>query len=107
MNRKKTTFLAAGGALAALVSVGGGIAAVNGNDDDRPLTGDILTRASEAALAYTGGGTVTVAEYGDDGAAYDVEVRLPDGSQVEVQLNSDFKAIGTEKDDDKPGEKDD
>ena len=104
MNRKKATLIATGGALAALVAVGG-IAATNGvGDDDQPLTGDTLTRASEAALAYTGGGTVTEAEVGDDGAAYDVEVRLANGSQVEVQLDKAFKPIGSQPDEDKPGE---
>ena len=37
---------------------------------------------------------------GDDGAAYEVEVRLPNGSQVEVQLDSDFRVTGSAADDD-------
>ena len=40
------------------------------------------------ALEHTGGGTVTESEIGDDGAAYSVEVRLADGSQVEVNLEA-------------------
>ena len=36
---------------------------------DAPLTGAALERATEAALAHTGGGTVTETEVGDDGAA--------------------------------------
>jgi hypothetical protein len=43
-------------------------------------------------------------EVGDDNAAYGVEVRLPDGRQVEVNLDKSFKVIGQEADEDKPGE---
>ena len=55
--------------------------------------------AKAAALEFTGGGTVTEAEVGDDGAAYGVEIRLDDGSQVEVRLDETFTVIGTEPDD--------
>jgi C-methyltransferase C-terminal domain len=57
-------------------------------------------------LAATGGGTVTETEAGDDGAAYGVEVRLPDGRQVEVNLDQSFKLVGQEPDEDRPGETD-
>jgi hypothetical protein len=43
-------------------------------------------------------------EAGDDGAAYGVEVRLPDGRQVEVTLDQSLKVVGQEPDDDRPGE---
>ena len=43
-------------------------------------------------------------EAGDDNAAYGVEVRLPDGRQVEINLDRSFKVIGQEADEDKPGE---
>jgi len=83
-----------------------GIAAATGGDD-QPLQGDAKDRAVAAALASTGGGTVTETETGDDGAAYDVEVRKADGSQVEVQLDADFHVIGSAVDDDGSGGKDD
>ena len=97
-----------GGTLA-LVVVGGttGFAIANAGDDDRPLTGSALDRASAAALAYTGGGTVIESEVGDDGAAYGVEVRLADGSGVEVSLDADFQVIGHAADDDGAGADDD
>jgi hypothetical protein len=38
-------------------------------------------------------------EVGDDGAAYEVDVRLADGSQVEVELNHNLDVIATEPDD--------
>ena len=37
---------------------------------------------------------------GDDGAAYSVEVRFDNGTQVEVKLDSEFNVIGQENDDD-------
>ena len=89
----------AGGALA-LVLVGGGTGVATGADTDRPLTGSTLDRARAAALEFTGGGTVTETEAGDDGAAYGVEVRLDDGRVVEVRLDTSFQVLGREADDD-------
>ena len=94
---------------AAVVLVAGaisaGFAVAAGGDDERPLTGTSLEKATAAALAHTGGGTVT--EVGDDGAAYGVEIRLADGRQVEVNLDESFVVIGQENDDDGPGAVDD
>ncbi len=84
----------------ALAAIGTGFAMANGGDDDQPLTGTALEQASEAALAHTGGGTVIETEVGDDGAAYGVEVRLDDGSVVEVNLDENFAVTGQEADDD-------
>ncbi|MGI9540193.1 MAG: PepSY domain-containing protein [Miltoncostaeaceae bacterium] len=109
----RTKKMLGGGAAAVVIAVGAfaGIAAANGTgpmgDDDQPLTGQTKDRAVEAALASVGGqGTVTETEVGDDGAAYGVEIRLPDGSQVEVNLNEQFEVTGTENDDDGPGDQD-
>lgn len=77
----------------------GGVAAAGGGEDGA-LVGTTRTRAVESALAFTGGGTVTEAEVGDDGAAYEVEVRLEDGSAVAVGLDADFVVIGSQPDDD-------
>lgn len=105
----RRTKLGIGGA-AAVVAIGAGsflgIAAATGGDDE-PLQGDAKDRAVAAALASTGGGTVTETETGDEGAAYEVEVRKPDGSQVEVQLDADFHVIGSVADDDGSGGQDD
>jgi hypothetical protein len=95
------------GALAVVaLTVGVAAPAVDG-DDDTPLSGTTLERASQAALDHTGGGTVVDSETGDDGAAYGVEVRLSDGSQVEVSLDADFKVVGQESDDDSGNEAND
>jgi uncharacterized membrane protein YkoI len=77
-----------------------GIAIAAGGDDDQPITGSSLAKAKAAALEHTGGGTVVETEIGDDGAAYGVEVRLDNGTQVEVNLDGNFKVIGEEADDD-------
>lgn len=98
MTRKLVLFAALVLVVGAL-STGFAIAAAGG-DDDTPLTGSALDRATAAALAHTGEGTVTETEVGDDGAAYGVEIRLADGSQVEVDLDADFDVIGQEADDD-------
>ena len=91
-----------------LVAGGGGIAVATSAvaDDDQPLTGSTYDRAVAAALEHTGGGTVTETEAGDDGAAYGVEVLLPDGRQVEVNLDENFNVIGQEDDDDGPNDND-
>ena len=106
MNRRNTWI--AGGALAAVIVVAGsGIAiATGGKDSDTPLTGTALEKAAAAALAHTGGGTVIETEVGDDGAAYGVEVRLDDGSTVEVNLDASFTVIDSQADDDGPNDKD-
>jgi uncharacterized membrane protein YkoI len=93
-------YIVAGAAAAALAIVGG-VAASGMGGDDEPLTGDTLARASEAALAHTGGGEVIETETEDDGnVAYSVEVRLADGTVTEVELDEAFQVVGTEPDDD-------
>ena len=96
------------GAVVVVVAIAGGAGAVvaMGGDDDKPITGPAYDKAVEAALAHTGGGAVTETEMGDDGAAFSVEVRLDDGSQVEVNLDKDFNVIASEPDDDGAGDQD-
>jgi uncharacterized membrane protein YkoI len=76
-------------------------------DDDRPISGEARDKCIAAALVEYPGGTVTETEVGDDGAAYGVEVRLEDGSAVEVHLNGDCQVIGQEADDDSREDDDD
>jgi hypothetical protein len=83
--------------VAALGVAAGGIAVAAADDDatETPITGADLQRASEAALASTGGGKVTGTEVGDEESYYEVEVTLDDGSQVDVQLDKSFKVVGS------------
>jgi uncharacterized membrane protein YkoI len=56
-----------------------------------PLTGDTADKVRAAALAKVPGATVLrVEEGGPDGAAYHAHVRKADGTEVEVQVNSDY-----------------
>ena len=70
------------GAAVAFASTGGFAGdASDPSDSAKTLTGAVLDQASAAAIAAAGGGTVTEAEEGDDGqGAYEVEVRLDDGT---------------------------
>jgi len=72
-----------------------------GDDEEatNAITGDALTKASDAALVHTGDGSVTDTEQGDEESFYEVEVTLADGSQVDVQLDESFNVVG-----DKPAE---
>lgn len=101
---RRTKTIAVGALAAALMGGGAGMAIATGADSDRPLSGSRLNRATAAALRETGGGTVTETEIGDDGAAYGVEVRLENGSQVEVNLDETFNVIGQAADDDGRGD---
>jgi uncharacterized membrane protein YkoI len=111
---KRTTRLAIVAAATVALAGGVGVAAVaanGGGDDDEqevPITGAELEQASAAALASTGGGTVTGTEVGDEDSYYEVEVTLDDGSQVDVQLDRDFNVVASEADsEDDAGDTDD
>lgn len=93
MNKKTKTILAAGLTVAAVAA-----ATAAAGDSETPITGDALDRASAAALHFTGGGRVTGTEVGDEESLYEVEVTLPDGTQVDVQLDENFAVVGSEAD---------
>jgi hypothetical protein len=90
----------AAGIAAAVVLVVGGAGAVRAASGDVPLEGVDFDQATASALRHVGGGTVVETEVGDDGAAFEVEVRLDDGSQVAVELDESFNVIGSGADDD-------
>ncbi|CAI3805085.1 PepSY domain-containing protein [Pseudarthrobacter sp. MM222] len=74
------------------------VATVDGADDDDSnlpaLSAADRDQAANAALARVGQGTVSEVERENEGgAAYEVEVRLPDGSQVEVEVGADFQVL--------------
>lgn len=67
--------------------------------DDVALTADEFDRASAAALAEAGGGRVTDVDRDDDaGNAYDVDVLLDNGDELEIELDADFRVTYTELD---------
>ena len=69
------------------------------SSSDELAPGADYDQAVAAALAETGGGTITDVETGDDGAVYGVEVLRDDGTEVEVQIDGSFNAPGSEVDD--------
>jgi uncharacterized membrane protein YkoI len=101
---KRTKVVIAGAAVAVAAIGGTGVAVASGAGDDdatdTPITGTELEKASAAALDFTGEGRVTETEKGDEESLYEVEVTLDDGSQVDVQLDSHFKVVGHEGDND-------
>ena len=100
MNRrmKVVTGATAGLILAGIAAAGVAAAADSAGDDtaDVALTGTDLSRASEAALAETGGGEVVDSEVEDEENGYEVEVNLSDGRQIEVQLDANFAVVSSE-----------
>ena len=105
---RKTRWIAAGAAGVAVVAAGAGVAAASGvgDDDESPITGSALDKASAAALEETGGGRVTETEVGDEESYYEVEVTLEDGSQVDVQLDKSFTVVSSSADHEDSGEDD-
>jgi uncharacterized membrane protein YkoI len=94
---------AVAGAAAAIVAGGAGVASAGSNSDttegpDVAISGDALQKASDAALASTGGGRVTGTEVGDEESYYEVEVTLDNGDQVDVQLDESFAVVGSKAD---------
>jgi hypothetical protein len=98
METKKKVTIAAATVLAAGAGAAGIAVAGGGDDNEAPIKGSALEKASDAALAETGEGKVTETEVGDEESYYEVEVTLNDGSQVDVQVNRDFDVVSTEND---------
>lgn len=63
---------------------------------DVAITGDALEKASAAALEYMGEGRVTDSEVGDEEGYYEIELKLDDGTEVDVHLDENFNVLGHE-----------
>jgi uncharacterized membrane protein YkoI len=105
--KRRTKMYAAVGALALIAVVviaatATTVMATDGDDAEPAITGDALQQASAAALAHTGGGTVTETEVGDEESYYEVEVTAADGSQTDVQLDRGFSVVGQSADGESP-----
>lgn len=103
MNTKRKAILAGGAALA-LAAGGAGVAgAVGGGDDgEKQTTGPGADRAKAAALQLVPGGTANAVERDSEkGATWEVEVRKPDGSTVDVRLGADFQKVAIDSDSEK------
>ena len=64
--------------------------------DDVPLTDAEIASVTDAALAEAGGGTVTDVDRSDDlDHAFEADVLLADGDELEVDLAEDFSVVRT------------
>jgi hypothetical protein len=95
--KRRTRLLVVGATIIVVGGLAGTGIAVAAAGDDPPITGSDLDQASAAALAHTGSGRVTETETGGD-QAYEVEVTLEDGTQVEVEMDQDFKVLSSDRD---------
>lgn len=90
----------------------GGVAvaqAVGERSDDVRATGADAekAKAKAAALKAVGTGRVgSVETENEPGSAWEVEVVRPDGTEVEATLDSAYRSVGVERDDDGPGDDD-
>ena len=101
MQVRRRVVIAAGAALA-LAAGGVGIAnAVAGSDGEGGATGPDARHAEAAALRLIPGGTANAVERdSENGATWEVEVRRPDGSTVDVRLDEHFNLVVAEADSD-------
>lgn len=109
MNRRRKIVIGTAAAAVIVGGTAGGVAAAADVDgSDTPLSGTSLDQASEAALAETGGGTVVDSE-AEEESAYEVEVNLDDGRQIEVHLDANFAVVDSSENEegDDSGEPDD
>ena len=94
--KRRTRNLVVGAGIVVGGVAGAGVA-VAAAGDDPPITGSDLDKASAAALAHTGGGRITETDTGG-AQAYEVEVTLDDGRQVEVEMDQDFNVLSSDRD---------
>jgi uncharacterized membrane protein YkoI len=99
--RPKRTFLIAG--TAALIVAAGGVGVANavsgGDDGDAQATGSGAEQAKAAALKLVPGGSVNAVERDSEkGATWEVEVRKPDGSTVDVRLGANYEKVAIDAD---------
>jgi uncharacterized membrane protein YkoI len=70
-----------------------------GGNGETPLTGDLATKASAAAVAKVGGtadGATTENDNSNASALYEVHVTKADGSHVKVILDKDYNVLTVE-----------
>jgi hypothetical protein len=92
---------------AGVLGVGGvGIAQALGEEpDDIQMTGPDAEKAKAAALKAVGTGRVASVETENEpGSAWEVEIVRPDGTEIEATLDSAYRSVGVERDDDGPGD---
>jgi Peptidase propeptide and YPEB domain len=100
---RKRLAVIGGAAVAAAVLVGGGVAVAGGfapgEEGSQDYSQQQADRATEAALAATGGGKANSVERdGENGATWEVEVTKTDGTTVDVRLDEHYAVVVIEGD---------
>jgi hypothetical protein len=97
MNPKRTSLIAAG---TAVILAAGGVGVANAvSDGDGGATGPGAVLATAAALRLVPGGHANAVEHdGEKGATWEVEVRKPDGSTVDVRLGASYEKVAIDGD---------
>lgn len=104
--RRKIALSLAGASALALGAVGVA-GAVGGDDGEKQASGPGADRAKAAALELVPGGTANAVERDNEkGATWEVEVRKPDGSVVDVRLGADFEKVAIDGDTETAGDTD-
>ncbi|MDN4163405.1 PepSY domain-containing protein [Nocardioides abyssi] len=94
-------------AAVAVLGIGGTVWATTASADGT-VDGAERDRVAAAAVEAVGSGEAVDVETSDDpGEAYEVEVRLPDGGEVDVALDSDLGVVAQDRDDDRDDRDDD
>lgn len=105
MTRRRKVLVAVAGASALALGAVGVAGAVGGDDGEKPATGPDADRAKAAALEMVPGGTATAVERDSEkGATWEVEVRKPDGTTVDVRLGADFQQVAIDGDTETAGD---
>jgi uncharacterized membrane protein YkoI len=102
MSNKRKAILAG---LVALALAAGAVSvanAVGGDDGDEQATGPAADAAKAAALQIVPGTANAVERDSENGATWEVEVRKPDGSTVDVRLDEKYKKVVVESDSEEP-----
>jgi|SRR5919199_2860213 uncharacterized membrane protein YkoI len=99
MNIKRRNLAGAGVAVAIGAGALGATVAFGGNDDERAV-GPAADRAAGIALARFPGARVLAVEHdADGGPPWEVELRRPDGTAVDVELDAGYRIVDTDEDD--------
>jgi hypothetical protein len=89
--------------IAIITALGGAViaSAFSGGENDQPsqasVSGPAAQKAAAVALRFIGGGTVDAVTHDNaSGASYGVAVSQPGGSEVEVEVDRNFKPVGVD-----------
>lgn len=90
-------------AVVAVATGGASVAIAGGDDGEGQAAGAGADKAKAAALKLIPGGTANAVERdGEKGATWEVEVRKPDGSTVDVRLDASYDKVAIDDDTEAP-----